>query len=219
MPGGDSLLAVLVSIRSNVVTAAASIAIVTATAKSMTAVRWLFRWLGMRKPPQHRKTLCGLDGSTHLRLRAPKFGTGSVWYSRLTRWKMVGSGLNSRDGDNCSMQLRRRVRRTEEKFLVPHTDDAICAVCGAALESWSEHPNRKPERHGRNPSSCPFRVKNGSRGLAAGCQLWPDERTSSGCLGMSEKCQMQTPRYRTTFRQVTFASPAPRSILPPRAPS
>ena len=32
------------------------------------------------------------------------------------------------------MQLRRRVRRTEEKFSVPHTDDAICAVCGAALE-------------------------------------------------------------------------------------
>ena len=29
-------------------------------------------------------------------------------------------------------------RRTEEKFLVPHTGDAICAVCGAALESWSE---------------------------------------------------------------------------------
>ena len=140
VPGGDSLLAVLVSIRSNVVTAATSIAIVTATAKSMTAVRWLFRWLGMRKPPQHRKTLCGLDGSTHLRLRAPKFGTGSAWYSRLTRWKMVGSGLNSRDGGNCSMQLRRRVRRTEEKLLVPHTDNAICAVCGAALESWSEHP-------------------------------------------------------------------------------
>jgi hypothetical protein len=26
--------------------------------------------------------------------------------------------------------------RTEEKFLVPHTGDAVCEVCGAALESW-----------------------------------------------------------------------------------
>ena len=62
----------------------------------------------------------------------------------------------SGDGDNRSMQLRRRVQKTEEKFLVPHTGDAICAVCGAALESWSEsthvpmyelieHPDRKPE--------------------------------------------------------------------------
>ena len=42
------------------------------------------------------------------------------------------------------------------KFLVPHTGDAICAVCGAALETWSEsipcshielieRPDRKPE--------------------------------------------------------------------------
>ena len=53
---------------------------------------------------------------------------------------------------NCGAEYR----RTEEKFLVPHTGDAICAVCGAALESWSEsthvpmyelieHPDRKPE--------------------------------------------------------------------------
>jgi hypothetical protein len=27
-------------------------------------------------------------------------------------------------------------RRTEEKFLAPHTGDAVCTVCGAALESW-----------------------------------------------------------------------------------
>jgi hypothetical protein len=53
---------------------------------------------------------------------------------------------------NCGAEYR----RTEEKFLVPHTGDAICAVCGAALESWSEtthvpiyelieRPDRKPE--------------------------------------------------------------------------
>jgi hypothetical protein len=46
--------------------------------------------------------------------------------------------------------------RTEEKFLVPHTGDAVCTVCGAALESWREsthvptyelieRPERKPE--------------------------------------------------------------------------
>jgi hypothetical protein len=53
---------------------------------------------------------------------------------------------------NCGAEYR----RTEEKFLVPHTGDAICAVCGAALETWSEsthvpiyelieRPDRKPE--------------------------------------------------------------------------
>jgi hypothetical protein len=33
---------------------------------------------------------------------------------------------------NCGAEYR----RTEEKFLVPHTGDAVCTVCGAALESW-----------------------------------------------------------------------------------
>ena len=37
-------------------------------------------------------------------------------------------------------------------------------------------------------SECRIWVKNGSRGLAAGCLLCPRERTSSGCLGTSEKC-------------------------------
>jgi hypothetical protein len=35
---------------------------------------------------------------------------------------------------NCGAEYR----RTEEKFLAPQTGDAICTVCGAALESWSE---------------------------------------------------------------------------------
>jgi hypothetical protein len=46
--------------------------------------------------------------------------------------------------------------RTEEKFLVPHTGDAVCKICGAALESWREtthvpmyelieRPEKKPE--------------------------------------------------------------------------
>jgi hypothetical protein len=35
---------------------------------------------------------------------------------------------------NCGAEYR----PTEEKFLVPHTGDAVCAVCGAALESWLE---------------------------------------------------------------------------------
>jgi hypothetical protein len=41
----------------------------------------------------------------------------------------------------------------------------------------------------RTEAKCPFRVKNGSRGLAAGCLLLPGERTSSDRPGMSEKCQ------------------------------
>jgi hypothetical protein len=35
---------------------------------------------------------------------------------------------------NCGAEYR----RTEEKFLVPQTGDAVCTVCGAALESWVE---------------------------------------------------------------------------------
>ena len=35
---------------------------------------------------------------------------------------------------NCGAEYR----RTEEKFLAPHTGDAVCTVCGAALKSWSE---------------------------------------------------------------------------------
>ena len=35
---------------------------------------------------------------------------------------------------NCGAEYR----RTEEKFLIPHTGDAVCMVCGPALESWLE---------------------------------------------------------------------------------
>jgi ABC-type proline/glycine betaine transport system permease subunit len=48
VPGGVSLLAVLVSIRSSVVKNAASIAIATTIAKSTMGVRWPFRSLLMR---------------------------------------------------------------------------------------------------------------------------------------------------------------------------
>ena len=34
------------------------------------------------------------------------------------------------------MQLRAEYKRTETKFLVPHTGHASCKVCGARLESW-----------------------------------------------------------------------------------
>jgi len=61
VPGGVSLLAVLVSIRSSVVTSAASIAMTTATAKSTTAVRWLFGSLLMREPPLQGKNVMRLE--------------------------------------------------------------------------------------------------------------------------------------------------------------
>ena len=54
---------VLVSIRSNVATNAASIAIVTAIAKGTMGVRWLFRSLLMRDLHSNVETLSGLDGS------------------------------------------------------------------------------------------------------------------------------------------------------------
>ena len=36
---------------------------------------------------------------------------------------------------NCGDEYR----RTEEKFLVPHTGSADCTVCGDTLESWVEN--------------------------------------------------------------------------------
>jgi hypothetical protein len=39
-------------------------------------------------------------------------------------------------------------------------------------------------------------VKNGSRGLAAGCLL--RNRTSSGCLGMSDKCKSGSRQFSIT---------------------
>jgi hypothetical protein len=43
---------------------------------------------------------------------------------------------------NCGAEYR----RTEEKFLEPHTGDAVCAVCGAALVGKHPRSHVKPER-------------------------------------------------------------------------
>ena len=53
-------------------------------------------------------------------------------------WGLIwrAAGAYSENGDNCPMQLGAEYKRTETKFLVPHTGDAVCTVCGAALESW-----------------------------------------------------------------------------------
>ena len=56
---------------------------------------------------------------------------------------------------NCGAEYR----RSEEKFLVPHTGDAVCTVCGAALELWQEsttfpHTNLlNVQRESRNDTS------------------------------------------------------------------
>jgi hypothetical protein len=53
---------------------------------------------------------------------------------------------------NCGAEYK----RTEDKFLAPHTGGAVCTVCGAALEAWWEsihvpsfelvkRPDREPE--------------------------------------------------------------------------
>ena len=72
-----------------------------------------------------------------------RLGTAAVW-GQLDCGRV--SGLENRRSEahipgmativqcNCGAEYR----RTEEKFLVPHTGDAVCTVCGAALESWSE---------------------------------------------------------------------------------
>jgi hypothetical protein len=54
---------------------------------------------------------------------------------KLPGWKLGGSGAYSRMATIVQCNCGAEYRRTEEKFLVPHTGDA---VCGAALESWSE---------------------------------------------------------------------------------
>src|SRR5258705_2678061 len=54
--------------------------------------------------------------------------------------------------------------------------------------SFAHRVDVSPRAHKSSP--CPLGVKNGSRGLAARCLLCPGERTSSGCLGMSEKCPL-----------------------------
>jgi hypothetical protein len=84
----------------------------------------------------------------------------AVWLSLIVAafsgWKMDGSGRIFQGwrqlfNANCGAEYR----RTEEKFLVPHTGDAVCAACGGALESWQEsthvpsyelieRPDRKP---------------------------------------------------------------------------
>src|SRR6478609_666528 len=64
-------------------------------------------------------------------------------------------------------------RRTEEKFLVPHTGDAVCTVCGAALESWSENSHVPSyeliERPAGKPNVNPA-LKNPVRWPASWCR-------------------------------------------------
>ena len=59
---------------------------------------------------------------------------------------------------NCGAEYR----RTEEKFLIPHTGEASCVLCGAILESWRENthvpsfeivkfPDGKPEDPSQTP--------------------------------------------------------------------
>ena len=48
-----------------------------------------------------------------------------------------------------------------------------------------------------------LRVKNGSRGLAAGCLLCPGERTSSDYLGMTEKCRWRTCELGRELKEAT----------------
>ena len=92
-------------------------------------------------------------------------GTAAVWVmvqfdrGRVLGWKIDGSKrtfpvMATIVQCNCGAEYR----RTEEKFLVPHTGDAVCTVCGTALESWRESTHiptyelierqeRKPKRH------------------------------------------------------------------------
>lgn len=89
VPGGASLLAVRVSTRSNVVTVATSIAMIAATAKSTTAVRWLFRSSSIAK--LHSSTKRSVDRMVP---RDPSAGsnvtTHSVYAGRWMRRQIGG---------------------------------------------------------------------------------------------------------------------------------
>jgi hypothetical protein len=70
------------------------------------------------------------------------------------RFRAHISGMAAIVQCNCGAEYR----RTEEKFLAPHTGDAVCTVCGAALESWLESTHvpsyeliERPERPDRKP--------------------------------------------------------------------
>jgi hypothetical protein len=67
------------------------------------------------------------------------YGSDQFVCGRVPGWKINGPkcifpGMATIVQCNCGAEYR----RTEEKFLVPHTGDAVCTVCGAALESWRE---------------------------------------------------------------------------------
>jgi hypothetical protein len=82
----------------------------------------------------------------------PIRGSGSVclWLERPRR-RLIFREMETVVQCSCGAEYK----RTETMFLVPHTGDALCTVCGAALESWwtSTHvpsfelvkrPDRKP---------------------------------------------------------------------------
>ena len=64
------------------------------------------------------------------------------------------------------------------------------------LEYWQADMRVLGWINGQDFIILPSGIEYGSRGLAAGCLLCPGERTSSGCLGMSEKCQWTKPLAR-----------------------
>src|ERR1700687_6154955 len=79
---------------------------------------------------------------------------------------------------NCGAEYK----RTETKFLVPHTGDAGCTVCGAALESWSESTHvpsfELVKRPDGNPPQKPLGARNESHHLALEsrfCVAWQQE--------------------------------------------
>jgi hypothetical protein len=65
----------------------------------------------MRCPKQTRRSLLSEGGLKHISVG----------------WRQLCNAIVAPSTDALKM-----------KFLVPHTGDAICTVCGAALESWLE---------------------------------------------------------------------------------
>ena len=68
-----------------------------------------------------------------------RVGSGSVrlWQSFRSGKSTVRSAC-SRDGDNCAMQLGRRVQDALKRIWYRIGVTRVCAICGAALKSWRE---------------------------------------------------------------------------------
>jgi hypothetical protein len=134
VPGGVSLLAVLVSTRPSVMTDAASIAIITATAKSTMAVRWLFRSLLMRGASKQKRYAASMvpPRSMHTALSRP---------AKVCAFNLPLPSLKCRAFEQCSISVHNR-RSRALRARCCGLDTVPFAATGATTRSPLGHQRR-----------------------------------------------------------------------------